>query len=267
MNYKTKRRLMSHNFINNSKIVNKLVLDSRISKNDLVLEIGPGKGSITRELIRVAGKVIAVELDEYFFNILKKEFNGLESITLINNNFFSFTTPSRSYKVFSNIPFSITSEIVKKLTADKNFQEGYLIMQKEAAQKFIGKPIDTKNSMQSVLLKPWFDISVFWKFSAWDFTPKPNVEIVMLKIVRRELPLLSYKQRNVYRDYVYVSYNRQKMAKLEYEYFFMLFNNYLKNSGPDEKKINAIKAQRIMKEQGLIRKIHRTRKDNKWRTF
>jgi len=57
------------------------------------------------------------------------------------------------------------------------------------------------------------------------------------------------------------------MAKLEYEYFFMLFNNYLKNSGPDEKKINAIKAQRIMKEQGLIRKIHRTRKDNKWRTF
>ena len=89
----------------------------------------------------------------------------------------------------------------------------------------------------------------------------------MLKIVRRELPLLSYKQRNVYRDYVYVSYNRQKMAKLEYEYFFMLFNNYLKISGPDVKKINAIKAQRIMKEQGLIHKIHRTRKDNKWRTF
>ncbi len=142
-----------------------------------------------------------------------------------------------------------------------------MIVQKEVTQKFIGKPINSKNSMQSVLLKPWFDINVVWKFSPWDFTPKPNVEIVMLRIVRRETPLLPWRDYYIYRDFIYVLFNENKTAKYDFDYVLRLFYNHSKNSGPDVKKIYALKARKIIRQQNTIHKIHRTRKDRNWRRF
>ncbi len=84
---------MSHNFLKNPRLVQKLIGLSNIGKTDIVLEIGPGKGIITKELLKVAGKVVAVEVDVYFYNLLKKEFGGLQNITLINKNFLDLTPP------------------------------------------------------------------------------------------------------------------------------------------------------------------------------
>lgn len=267
MLYKVRRRLYSQNFLRNPKLVAKLIRLSSIGKNDTVLEVGPGKGNITQELLKVVRKVIAVELDEKLHFYLKNKFKSAKNLELIRDDFLSFRLPPYPYKVFANIPFVITADTIKKLTSDENFQEGYLIVQKEAAKKFIGKPLDSKNQMMSTLLKPWFDIDIFWKFNRSDFVPRPHVDAAMIQIKRVKNPLIEDKYKDLYEDFIVYIYNRSKIAKLEFSDTLELFDNFLKDSNPNQKRVVIQEAQRIQKLQGSIQKIHRTRTDRNWRKF
>ncbi len=267
MNYKFRRRLYSHNFLYNPKLVAKLIRNSSIDKNDTVLEIGPGRGIITGELLKHSKKVIAIELDYNLYCFLKRKYSGLSNLELNNSDFLNFLLPNQPYKIFSNIPFRLTSQIINKLVNDNYFQEGYLIVQKEAAKRFIGKPFDCKNSMLSTLIKPWFEIGVYWNFRRFDFIPKPNVNVVMIKITRRRILPVSGKNRILYRDYVIYSYNRQKIASLNFEKLLNRFYYYLKHASNYQKKIVAIKSHKILHDQKTLPKIHRTRNDKGWRKF
>ena len=123
MGYKQRRKLYSQNNLVNPKLVAKLIRLSSIDKKDAVLEIGSGKGIITSELVKTAEKVIAVELDEKLCLYLKTRFQNVNNFELHLENFLDFALPPYSYKVFSNIPFIITADVIRKLTSDKNFEE------------------------------------------------------------------------------------------------------------------------------------------------
>ena len=142
---------LSQNFLKNQKLVNSIIQDSSIGKTDTVLEIGPGKGVITEELLKVTKKVIAVELDKELFNFLTDKFKTANNLELFNSDFYSFTLPSQPYKVFSNIPFRFTADFIHKLLRSKNPpQDTYLIVQKEVAEKFMG------NNLVAVFYQPYY---------------------------------------------------------------------------------------------------------------
>ena len=101
------RKILSQNFLHNHKFVKFLVRQSSIGEKDLVLEIGPGRGIITNELLQIASQVIAIEKDTSLV------FKSHPRLNLIYGDFLEFTPPTHNYKVFSNIPFSITAEILK----------------------------------------------------------------------------------------------------------------------------------------------------------
>ena len=82
----------------------------------------------------------------------------------------------------------------------------YLIVQKEAAKKFIGKPYDVKNSQMAILLKPWFDLEVFHEFKSDDFFPKPQVETVLLRIKKLDKPFI--KNGDKFKDFVVYAFNQ-----------------------------------------------------------
>jgi len=120
--------------------------------------------------------------------------------------------------------------------------------------------------MISTLLKPWFEIEVFWKFNKTDFTPIPNIDVVMIKIKRRNKPLLQYTSSLKYRDFIIYSYNRNKgFAKLEFGRILELFREYQRNADFRKKNLVANAVRKILKDQGKLEKIHRTRKDKNWR--
>lgn len=203
-----KNRIFSQNFLKSPELVEKLIRKSNISTSDIVIEIGPGKGIITKMLCQKAGHVIAVEADFTLATRLKEELKGYKNITVIAEDIRKFILPYSTYKVFSNIPFNITADIIYKLLYYSNPPtESFLVVQKEAAQKFIGIPQETQFS---VLAKPWFNFEIAHKFNRNDFFPTPKVDSVLLHITKRDIPLIKEEDELEYKAFIKFAFNNGK---------------------------------------------------------
>ena len=205
----------SQNFIKNTSIIKDLIELSSITKEDTVIEIGPGTGVITNKLSNYANKVIAIEKDTNLFNQLVNEFKSTNNVDIIKGDFLNFEfSKYKNYKVFSNIPFNITSDIIKTLTDSLNPpQDIYLFVQKEAALRFIGSKDNkdnNKETMVSLLLKPWWNLEIIYNFNKTDFGPTPQIDIVLLRIQLRDKPLININNKNLYRDFIAYSFTTFK---------------------------------------------------------
>ncbi|KYK22165.1 hypothetical protein AYK25_07425 [Thermoplasmatales archaeon SM1-50] len=194
------RKSLAQNFLRKSHLAASLLDESSISLADIVYEIGPGTGMLTRELAKRAKKVIAIEKDYELYVKLKKKFEHNDPIILHNSDFLKFKIKESYYKIFANIPFNITSAVVKKIVYATNPPvEAYLILQKEAAEKFIGTP---KTTQFSVLAKPWFRLKIIRWFKRTDFSPVPKVDVVMLHIEKRTPSLISLRDIRIYERFI-----------------------------------------------------------------
>lgn len=190
----------TQNFLRDPRLVERLLAASSVSRDDLVVEIGPGEGIITDALARRAGRVVAVELDATLAERLRRRYASNPRVVIHTGDFLEVPLPRQPYKVFASIPFARTHEIVTRLTsAAQPPDDAYLIMQREAAEKFCGVP---REYLYSALLKPWFAPEITHHFRRSDFAPAPSVEVVMLRIQKRGPPLLAPHERQFYRDVV-----------------------------------------------------------------
>lgn len=193
-----RRKLLSQNFLHNQKLVSQLIGSSSIGKKDLVIEIGPGKGILTKELLAHAGHVIAVELDSYWYKELQKL--GMNNLTLYNSDFLSYSLPKLPYKVFANIPFAIEGKIIRKLLSDPNPpMDCYLVIMNELAHRLAAHRTE---NMFSLMHKPWFDFSIDHTFNATDFSPPPRVTPVLFHFKRKGIFVLPLKERVRYQNFV-----------------------------------------------------------------
>jgi 23S rRNA (adenine-N6)-dimethyltransferase len=287
----------SQNFLRDNELVKRLVNNSSITKNDSVYEIGAGDGIITQALLNKAGWVVSFELDSNFVNKLKNKFKDHGNLELRHEDFLDYALPSQDYKVFSNIPFNITSAIIKKLTLEDNIPTySYLIVQKEAAMKFAGKPIDNKNSQLSVILYPWFEFSIKHTFKSSDFFPKPNVDIVLLEIKKRDESLIEQNQRMMYEDFITYTFNQpkpsvkdgldmifrknnlermsketrfplnSKPSELNFDRWVELFNEFMSIPVVLQERVKNTFSNQL-KQQEKIEPIHRTRIDKNWKRY
>jgi len=192
---------VSQNYLTSARTIRKLLRLTSIDKSDHVIEIGAGKGHITRELVNVCQSVSAFEIDNRLSEQLQEALSHADNLRLSNSDFLKATLPkSGQYKVFSNIPFSITTDIVRKLTSANNPpQEAWLVMEKGAARRFMGNPQD---SLISLCIKPFFDIEIIHYFSRQDFHPAPSVDVVLLHLTKKEQPDIPAAQRKSYSDFV-----------------------------------------------------------------
>lgn len=203
----------SQNFLIRPKYVVKLINRTNLSRNDLVIEIGPGKGIITQILAMKVANVIAIESDKKLATGLEKKFQNILNIKIVMADFLKWKLPKQDYKVFSNIPFNTTADIVNKLTQDKNPPiSAYLIMQDKAAFRFIGKP---KDNQISILLKPFFDIEVLTKIDRREFSPTPNVDAVLIEIRKKTNPRVSPQSAQWFRDFVVFGFNQWQPTILD----------------------------------------------------
>jgi 23S rRNA (adenine-N6)-dimethyltransferase len=200
---------LSQNFIKSPQLAKQLLAASSINSNDTVVEIGPGKGVITQELINTKAKIIAVEKDRDLISFLQDKFFGATNFKLINQDFLLWNFPTIPFKIFSNIPFSITAPIVNKILKSK-FKpiEVYFIMQFEAAQKY--SLSHNFNNQDAILLAPFYDIKILGDIDRTVFTPKPQVDIVFTKLtLKQDIDIDSgiYQQ---FRDFVIYGFNQWK---------------------------------------------------------
>lgn len=156
---------------------------AELDENDVVLEIGPGLGTLTSELLRRCKKVIAVEFDADLARKLPAQFPG-KNLEVIESDILSFdlSTLPENYKVVANVPYYITSKIVQLLMTAKNKPSiAVLLVQKEVAERLAAEPGDM--SILAVSAQLFADVSLGDVVPAELFTPPPKVdsEVVILK--------------------------------------------------------------------------------------
>lgn len=204
---------LAQNFLKSPKLVRRLVGMSTIGPSDTVYDIGAGQGIITAALASVARQVIAIEKDPELVRRLRERFRPFDNVEIVENDFLAYSfrtrqTLTREYKIFANIPYNITAQVLRKILDERSkLSEGYLILQKEAAKKFSGSPRET---LFSLLAKPFFEFQILAQLRRTDFWPMPNVDSVLLSIKRRTRPLIEKQDIAPYRDFVQYGFGRGK---------------------------------------------------------
>lgn len=278
----------SQNFLHSQKLLDSLMARCDVSSNDLILEIGPGKGIITDALLRIGCRVIAIEMDRSLFNVLKNRYLNNEHVRIICGDFLESKLPSEKYKVFSNIPFNVTAAIMKKLLAATTPPDDmYLIMQQEAFYKYAGMPFSS-NGLRSLMYKPWFIPEIVHSFQPTDFDPVPQARIVLAHFKLKSQPDVQNTLKSEYLDFLsfvfmepgesfsekfkrLFSYEQQKRIKRNcsigdtsisnwsYEQWLVLFEAYQKVATIERKTLVVGSNNRLIKQQDKLQKVHRNR--------
>ncbi len=188
----------------NLRLLQTLIERSGINKGDTVYDIGTGTGVISGMLLKRGARVIGIEKDRVMFTRCKKKYLAESRFELYLDDFLQMDFPvgheTMPYKVFSNIPFVHTSRIINKLLYNDNPPEDcYLVIQKEAAEKYAGVQCE---SVQSLLLKPLFWVDFVYNFNQTDFFPVPSVDIVLVQFEKRRCRLVPAEQFSMYRQFV-----------------------------------------------------------------
>jgi len=192
---------VSQNYLTAAKTINRLIAKTSITKSDHVIEIGPGKGHITKALLRHSKKVSAIEIDTNLYYKLKIKFAVSQQLRLYRHDFLTWKLPVKTqYKIFANIPFNHTTSIIQKLASSHNPPtEAWLIMEKGAAKRFMGIP---RENMHSLAIKPLFEIQVIYHFKREDFHPMPGVDVVMLHLKRKAIRDIPISMWQSYRRFI-----------------------------------------------------------------
>lgn len=200
MYYRLMKRLDEYSqvFLRSPRLVAELIGHSNIRKNDLVLDIGAGVGTITSVMAGRCAKVIAIEPEPRAATKLHQNTWGLPNVKVIQKDFLKHDLPPGPYKVFSNIPFHLSSQIVQKLVWAENPPKSiYLILQKQFANKLLANDKHFTSQL-GASIAPWWSVRVRKPLHKTDFYPHPAVDTVLLEIKQRPEPLLHHTQTKGY---------------------------------------------------------------------
>ena len=188
------KKNFGQNFIIDENIINSIIKKSEIDKNTLVIEIGPGAGSLTYKLCENAKNVLCYEIDTTLKDILKdtlKEYNNYEIIyqDFLKANVLEDIKKYNYEKLYvvANLPYYITTPIIMKLIEDGIPVDKIVVMvQKEVGNRFKAEPGSKDYSSLSIFLKYYFKVSKLLDVSKNVFIPKPNVDSIVVEFKRNE---------------------------------------------------------------------------------
>jgi len=179
------RKHLGQNFLINKDILSEIINTADLTKNDIVLEIGPGLGILTKELAKKAKKVIAIEKDEKLVKILKKELAHFKNIKIIEGDILKLPVTSYqlpvTYKLVANLPYYITSPVIRKFLEEKKQPKLMVLMvQKEVAERICAKPPDTR--LLSVAVQFYSQPKIVKIVKKESFWPRPKVDSAIIKL-------------------------------------------------------------------------------------
>ena len=178
-------KILGQNFLIDKNILEKIIDSADLKPTDVVLEVGPGIGALTKELSLKAGKIIAVEKDKNMVEVLKKTLSDYKNIKIINGDILKIKNYKiKNYKVVANIPYYLTSPLIRKFLESANPpSEMILMIQKEVAQRICSKPPDM--SLLAVSVQFYAEPKIISYVSKNCFLPAPKIDSAIIKITPR----------------------------------------------------------------------------------
>ena len=250
-NIKANKKL-GQNFLVDDNVINNAVEAAELSKSSLVIEIGPGLGTLTTKLLEKAGKVIAVELDERMVKILNERFSLYDNFTLINDDILKVNLKeiiSENLKEFSevkivaNLPYYITTPIIMKLLEERLGIDCIIVMvQKEVADRITAEPGEKLSGAITYSVNYYAEPEEIQFVHKNSFIPAPEVDSEVIRLKLRKEPPVKLEDEELFFKIIKASFmQRRKTLK-----------NGLNNSGliKDKDSLNE-----IFKELGLDENI------------
>lgn len=183
------KKSLGQNFISDENIVNKIVDRAKIDKDTLVIEIGPGAGSLSKKIVPLAGYAILYEIDKRLKEILERELAMYDNYKIIFNDFLlqNVKKDIEGYKygkiyVVANLPYYITSPIIIKLLKEIYPDRIVIMVQEEVALRLSAKEGSREYGMISCLLGSKYNITKLFKVNRGSFQPVPNVDSAVIML-------------------------------------------------------------------------------------
>ena len=251
------KKKFGQNFLTSEEILEEIISKAKISKDDIILEIGPGIGTLTAKLLETGAEVISVEVDLELVKPLKDRFFMYDNFTIISSDILKVDIynemvkilekkgkklDDRKIKVVANIPYYITTPIIFKLLENRNIvSEIYIMVQKEVAERICAK-IGTKESSSITYM-----VSYYTEY-LWDiyvdktkFMPSPKVDSKVIALRFRESPYPEVKDEELYFEIIRTAFLHRRKTFL--------------NSVSSSNKIDKNIVSKILEELGIDLKI------------
>ncbi|HOZ54530.1 MAG TPA: 16S rRNA (adenine(1518)-N(6)/adenine(1519)-N(6))-dimethyltransferase RsmA [Clostridia bacterium] len=213
---------LGQNFLINEEVVENIVNSSNITEKDLVIEIGPGLGTLTEHLLEKAGKVIAIELDNRMLEILNQRFYQYTNFEIINQDVLkvdlnSIINNEKNYnnfdnvKIVANLPYYITTPIVMKLLEEKlDIQSITVMIQKEVAQRLIATPGDKLTGAITYCVYYYAESESIMTVPNSSFIPEPEVESQVIKLNIRKKPPVRIENEELFFRVIKTSFMQRR---------------------------------------------------------
>lgn len=251
----TFKKSFGQNFLTDTNILQKIVDTAEIDKGVNVIEIGPGIGALTEFLAENAAEVMAFEIDDRLIPILAGTLARFDNVQVVNQDILkadlqtqiqAFKNPDLPIKVVANLPYYITTPILMHLIESKiPFAEFVVMMQKEVADRISAMPNTKAYGSLSIAVQYYMTAKVSFIVPRTVFVPAPNVDSVILKMVRRDQPVVSVQDEDFFFRVSKVAFVHRRKT---------LWNNLTSHFGKSEDtKAKLEKALEIAKIKPSIR--------------
>lgn len=207
---------LGQNFLIDTSVLQEIVDSAEIDKEDVIVEIGPGVGTLTRELLKNAKLVIAIEVDRDLIPILKRELKEFTNFQLIHMDvlkmdFSSIARDADSVKVVANLPYYLTTPIIiKLLNSHYNFKTFTIMIQQEVGERIAAKPNCKEYGALSVLVQYYCDVELIKKVSPSSFIPRPKVNSIVIKLIKLHKPRVKVKDEKLFFKVVRCTFNMRR---------------------------------------------------------
>ena len=192
----------SQYFLRSPRLIKTLIGHTSIKRTDTVYDIGAGSGVITSVLADYCQSVVAIEVEPRMVQKLRENMSGRDNVTIVATDFLKAPLPKTPYKIFANIPFHLSSPIVRKITENPNPPlAAYLIVQKQFANKLLPES-DRFTGQLGMMIGPTFAVRIRRTLQRTDYWPHPNVDTVLLELCLRSEPLLPPEDMPTYRRFI-----------------------------------------------------------------
>lgn len=207
---------LGQNFLISEEIIDEIIEKAEVSKDDVVIEIGPGLGSLTAKLLENAKKVIAIELDPNMVNLLTTRFKLYDNFELIENdvlkvNLKEIIEKYDSVKVVANLPYYITTPIVMKLLEDKLKLKSITVMvQKEVGERFCAIPGGKEYGAITVSINYYTIPKIIIDVPKENFNPIPEVDSCVINLEIREKPPVILKDEKKFFNLIKSAFSQRR---------------------------------------------------------
>lgn len=212
------RKKFGQNFLIDNNILEKIVEAAEITKEDCVLEIGPGIGTMTQRLAEEAGAVVAVEIDKNLIPILEETLADYDNVTILNEDILKSDIHKiaeehggKPLKVVANLPYYITTPIIMELLESHvPLQSVTIMVQKEVADRMCTLPGTKEYGALSLAVQYYAKPEIVTKVPAACFMPRPNVDSTVIRLTRYENPPVETRDEEWLFSIIRASFNQRR---------------------------------------------------------